>query len=71
MGTQDPDFPDPAKEAQWVADQVKGRVEMIEGAGHYPHTEFPEVTALWTYNAGVGLAPPLMSKKVTAKPSSR
>ncbi|MFN8108308.1 MAG: alpha/beta hydrolase [Thermoleophilia bacterium] len=44
MGTADPDFPDPAAEARWVADTLHGRVEMIEAAGHYPHVEFPERT---------------------------
>jgi pimeloyl-ACP methyl ester carboxylesterase len=45
MGTRDPDFPQPEAEAQWVAEQVKGQYRMIEGAGHYPHAEFPEPTA--------------------------
>jgi pimeloyl-ACP methyl ester carboxylesterase len=44
MGTKDPDFKDPDAEAQWVAGQVRGSVVMIEGAGHYPHAEMPEVT---------------------------
>lgn len=41
-GTLDPDFPDPKKEAEWVAGRLQGKVEMVEGAGHYPHVEFPE-----------------------------
>ena len=45
MGTKDPDFPDPAAEAKYIADQTSGRLELIEGAGHYPQTEMPEVTA--------------------------
>jgi pimeloyl-ACP methyl ester carboxylesterase len=46
MGSRDPDFPKPAKEAQLVASLVRGTVVMIEGAGHYPQTEMPEaVTA--------------------------
>jgi pimeloyl-ACP methyl ester carboxylesterase len=45
MGTKDPDFPDPAVEAKVVAARLGGRVEMIEGAGHYPHAEMPEVAA--------------------------
>lgn len=45
-GTLDPDFKDPAGEAKIVAGMVaNGRVEMIEGAGHYPATEFPQETA--------------------------
>jgi pimeloyl-ACP methyl ester carboxylesterase len=42
MGTKDPDFKNPAAEAQWIADQVRGTVLMVEGAGHYPHAEMPE-----------------------------
>ena len=42
MGTKDPDFPDPAAEARWVAEQLRGEARMIEGAGHYPQTEVPE-----------------------------
>ncbi len=45
MGTKDPDFKDPAAEAEWVAQQVRGSVRLIPGAGHYPHAEMPEVTA--------------------------
>jgi pimeloyl-ACP methyl ester carboxylesterase len=43
-GSKDPDFPDPAAEAAWVAAQVRGRVVMVAGAGHYPHAEMPERT---------------------------
>ncbi len=45
MGSSDPDFDDPAGEAAAMAGLVKGTVAMIEGAGHYPHAEMPEVTA--------------------------
>jgi pimeloyl-ACP methyl ester carboxylesterase len=45
MGTKDPDFPDPAAEAQLIAGRIGGTVAMIEGAGHYPHSERPAETA--------------------------
>jgi pimeloyl-ACP methyl ester carboxylesterase len=45
MGSKDPDFPDPAAEADLVADRIGGTVTMIDGAGHYPHSEFPAGTA--------------------------
>ena len=46
MGDRDPDFKDPAAEGALVAGLVRnGRVHMVEGAGHYPHTEFPRETA--------------------------
>ncbi len=43
MGSKDPDFKDPRAEARWVAEQVKGKFHIVEGAGHYPHTEMPEI----------------------------
>jgi pimeloyl-ACP methyl ester carboxylesterase len=43
MGTADPDFPDPAAEARWIAERLDADVVMVPGAGHYPHTEYPEV----------------------------
>jgi pimeloyl-ACP methyl ester carboxylesterase len=45
MGTKDPDFKPPEAEAQWVANALRGTYQMIDGAGHYPQTEMPEVTA--------------------------
>lgn len=46
MGSLDPDFKDPAAEGALVAGLVSnGRVHMVEGAGHYPQTEFPRETA--------------------------
>ena len=47
MGAQDPDFRDPAAEAQAQAARLGGasRVVMIDAAGHYPHAEQPDVTA--------------------------
>ena len=45
MGTKDPDFGDAVAEGQFIAQQIGGRFERIEGAGHYPQTEMPEETA--------------------------
>jgi pimeloyl-ACP methyl ester carboxylesterase len=46
MGTADPDFAGfvggPEGEAQYVASRLHGGVLMVNGAGHYPHTEMPE-----------------------------
>ena len=44
MGSKDLDFKDPRAEAEWVAGRMRGRYEIVEGAGHYPHIEMPEVT---------------------------
>lgn len=41
MGTQDPDFKDPAAEARLVAERLHGELALVEGAGHYPHAEMP------------------------------
>jgi len=45
MGTDDPDFPDAAAEARLVADRLHGDVLMVQGAGHYPQAEYPEVVS--------------------------
>ncbi|XVV12684.1 alpha/beta fold hydrolase [Actinoplanes sp. CA-131856] len=47
-GTLDPDWADPRAEGEAiVAAMPHARLAMIEGAGHYPHTQFPdEVVAL-------------------------
>jgi pimeloyl-ACP methyl ester carboxylesterase len=44
MGSKDPDFPDQRAEAEWIAQRLGGRAVMIPGAGHYPQSEFPELT---------------------------
>ena len=44
MGSRDPDFENPETEAQRAAQSLRGRYEMVSGAGHYPHAEMPEVT---------------------------
>jgi pimeloyl-ACP methyl ester carboxylesterase len=45
MGTRDPDFDDPAAEADWVSTHLHGKKLMVDGAGHYPHVEYSEVVA--------------------------
>ena len=44
MGSKDPDFKSPEAEAKWVANALHGTNRLIDGAGHYPQTEMPEVT---------------------------
>ena len=44
MGSKDPDFPDPSAEAAFIASRTSGTITMIDGAGHYPQTEMPEIT---------------------------
>lgn len=43
MGAKDPDFTDPKAEARWISDQLNGSVLMVEDAGHYPHSQQPDV----------------------------
>ncbi|MER6083019.1 alpha/beta hydrolase [Streptomyces sp. NPDC001833] len=45
MGTLDPDWADPHAEGTAIVDALPsglGSLEMIEGAGHYPHDQFPD-----------------------------
>ncbi|MGW5657658.1 alpha/beta fold hydrolase [Streptomyces humi] len=50
MGTLDPDWADPHAEGTAITEALPpglGHLELIEGAGHYPHDQFPnEVTSL-------------------------
>jgi pimeloyl-ACP methyl ester carboxylesterase len=43
MGTLDSDFKNPAAEADWVATHLHGKKLMVDGAGHYPHVEYPDI----------------------------
>ena len=45
MGSADPDFPDPAAEAHTVAQATRGTVVMVDGSGHYPQADQPDVVA--------------------------
>ena len=36
MGSKDPDFGDPAAEAEFIAEAIGAQVLMVPGAGHYP-----------------------------------
>ena len=43
MGSRDPDFPDAGAEARRLAAQLGAQSLVVDGAGHYPHAEMPEV----------------------------
>ena len=45
MGRADPDFSDPAGEATFIAGALHGEMVLLNGAGHYPQAECPDVTA--------------------------
>ncbi|MCP2244066.1 alpha/beta fold hydrolase [Lentzea aerocolonigenes] len=58
QGTQDPDWASPQAEGEAVIADLPaglGKLEMIEGAGHYPHVQFPQQTlaAILTFLADV------------------
>lgn len=44
MGEQDPDFPDPKLEGDWIARTLHGQLVMVPDAGHYPQSQRPDVT---------------------------
>ncbi|MBA2558513.1 MAG: alpha/beta hydrolase [Propionibacteriales bacterium] len=43
MGVRDPDFTDPRAEADWIASRLGSEVVMVDDAGHYPHSQQPDV----------------------------
>lgn len=43
MGELDPDFPDPAEEARWIANRLNADVLMVPDAGHYPQSQRPDL----------------------------
>jgi pimeloyl-ACP methyl ester carboxylesterase len=45
MGERDPDFKDPAAEARFIGDALHAEVVMVADAGHYPHSQQPQITA--------------------------
>lgn len=57
-GSLDPDWADPRAEGEGIVAAMPaglGRVEVVEGAGHYPHVQFPaEVTAAVLAFLGAG-----------------
>jgi pimeloyl-ACP methyl ester carboxylesterase len=44
MGEQDPDFPEPRAEADWIARALRGHGVMVPEAGHYPQSQRPDIT---------------------------
>ena len=57
MGTRDPDFPDATAEARWLASELHAESLIIDGAGHYPHTEMTDRVApkLLSFIDGLGV----------------
>jgi pimeloyl-ACP methyl ester carboxylesterase len=43
VGDKDPDV-NPQAEAQWLQQELRAKVELLPGVGHYPHMEIPEKT---------------------------
>ena len=72
-GTLDPDWADPRAEGEAIVDgacrPASASLAMIEGAGHYPHTQFPDETValLLPFLAG---ARPCLGPASTRRPWS-
>ncbi|MCA2216437.1 alpha/beta fold hydrolase [Jidongwangia harbinensis] len=48
QGSLDPDWVDPRAEGEGILAELPaglGRLEIVEGAGHYPHAQYPDETA--------------------------
>lgn len=45
FGTADDHFADPAAEAKRLATRLGSSIALVDGAGHYPHVEYPERVA--------------------------
>jgi pimeloyl-ACP methyl ester carboxylesterase len=45
MGTRDPDFKDSVEEARLLAGKLNAETMIVDGAGHYPHAEMPDLVA--------------------------
>jgi len=41
MGALDPDFTDPAAEAEWIASQFAAKTIVLDDCGHYPQSQQP------------------------------
>ena len=57
MGEKDPDFPNPASEARFIAERLNGETVMVPDAGHYPQAEYPEVVTPATIEFLARVAP--------------
>lgn len=45
MGERDPDYANPADQAQKYAAALRGKASIMPGSGHYPHVDAPAQTA--------------------------
>lgn len=45
MGTADPDFPDAVAEANHIGEVTGAEVVLVEGSGHYPQADSPDLVA--------------------------
>jgi pimeloyl-ACP methyl ester carboxylesterase len=73
MGTRDPDFPDSAAEAHWLAGELRCDSVIVEGAGHYPHAEMPDRIApqLLSFLGGVSGGKSDPRRLLSARPAAR
>lgn len=43
VGEKDPDFPDPAAEARFAAERLRGEFLLVPDSGHYPQADSPDL----------------------------
>ncbi len=58
VGSLDPDYRDPAAELAWMRDAIGARGLLVDGVGHYPHHQAPDVVlpAVLDFLAGLPAA---------------
>ncbi len=49
VGAVDPDFTDPAAEAEWIRGAIDAQVTLVPDVGHYPQHQAPEVVVPATF----------------------
>ncbi|MFW5416749.1 alpha/beta hydrolase [Nocardiopsis sp. CNT-189] len=57
MGADDPDWPDPAAEADWIAGRLGARRLIVPECGHYPAAQRPDLVAPAVLEFAAAVAP--------------
>jgi pimeloyl-ACP methyl ester carboxylesterase len=71
MGTLDPDWASPRAEGSAIVAALpsgSGRLEMIEGAGHYPHVQVPDQVVSLLLGFLAAARPRLSTKEPDPRP---
>ena len=57
MGADDPDWPDPVAEADWIADRLGARKLIVPECGHYPAAQRPDLVVPAVLEFAASVAP--------------